>query len=109
MSKFQPTAGMYFYVILNPFTRTSVDLGGTVTAFKVEDRSYRGDLLYCMAGDDHCVLAERVYGGRNYGGPITLVRENCTFHPVGPEVLRSLLPHLTHEFSKAPSSEQEPS
>jgi hypothetical protein len=98
-SKFNPLPGMYFYTAVNPFERSVEDMYGDVQTITTTDRSYRGDVFYCMATDDSYILAERVFGGSNYE-PHMFSRGEYTFSPVGPDIMKSLNPYFKHKLSE---------
>lgn len=98
-AKFVPQAGMYFYVAVRSFEREVDDNFGNVKTLMVQDRSYRGDVFYCMATDDSYIVAERVLGGISYE-PHLFSRMDHDFDPIGPDVMRVLSQHFKHKYAK---------
>ena len=88
-SKFVPTVGMYFYMSVKTIVHV--------------DRSYQGDIFYCMAVDDVSVVAERVFGGYGFG-PQLFTKSAFLFDPIGPEVMKVIRPMLEHKHSTAPTN-----
>lgn len=88
---FVPDAGTYFYTKRRPIARVVNDGSFLAIAERVvmqEDTSYRGEVMLCMAHDDHAIVTET----NSLGKPrrTVLPLDMWEFFPVGPEVLRCL-------------------
>lgn len=91
MSQYTPQAGHLFYVKFNPRERILAgDFGAADRVVKVNDGSYRDQIFRCMAHDETHVVAIREYGGFSNGSTYLFVREDVTFNPVGPDVVKAL-------------------
>jgi len=92
MSHYTPTAGQCFYVKFNPREKVlHGDLGGADKVIKVQDGSYKDSIFRCIAHDNTHVVATRIYGGYTPKDKYLFVREDVTFNPVGPEVMKALI------------------
>ncbi|HEU6454006.1 MAG TPA: hypothetical protein VN201_00925 [Roseateles sp.] len=96
MSAFTPCKGDLFYIRFKPIKRVINDgpfSGGTVEARVIEqqDGSYSGDVFECVGRDDHAIAGKARHGcGWRGDIPITFVRSECVFSPVGPEIAQAL-------------------
>lgn len=91
MSQFTPSAGQCFYVKFNPREKVVYgDMGSGDKVIKVQDGSYKDNIFRCIAKDNTHVVATRIYGGYTPKDNYLFVREDVTFNPVGPEVMKAL-------------------
>lgn len=99
MTKFQPQKGLYFYCQVRPRTVEHEDMfTGEVKTRVLEDRSYQGDVFYCLATDDTCIAAERVFGGTNFGVQL-FTRDEYLFMPVGPDIMAVISKEFKHKVA----------
>ena len=90
---FTPNKGDRFHVTFKPRERVINDLaGGMFTEAKVvksQDRSYCDDIFECAGCDETVVVGKFLTRGPS--GDIRVFRfTDCTFTPVGPDVVESL-------------------
>ena len=102
-NRFEPQAGMYFYVEIKPKNRNVQNMMGDITTVVQQNNSYRGYIFYCIATDDYTIVCESVYAGLQNAGhnfdKFVMVREDHKFIPVGPDVMKTLRPHFVHKHS----------
>jgi hypothetical protein len=91
MSQYTPLKDQFFYIRFKPREKVvHGEMFGADKVVTVRDGSYRADIFRCVATDDTNIVAQRVYGGYSSDKPYLFVREDATFNPVGPEVMKAL-------------------
>lgn len=95
-TEFIPDPGTYFYMQVRPWDR--VIEGGFMsetTVVKMQDRSFRDQIFYCVARDATHLVSHRVYNGFSTETDRRLdMIANRIFAPVGPDVLAALVGDL---------------
>lgn len=81
MSAFIPTPGTLFYA------ESRCTLQNT---FYFRDRSYSGDVLRCIAVDEHMLVFRVEYGRMKREGPRTLLLREWSLFPVSSQVAKAL-------------------
>jgi hypothetical protein len=91
MSQYTPLKDQFFYITFKPREKVvHGEMFGADKVITVRDGSYRGDIFRCIATDDTHIVAQRAYGGWSNDKPYLFVREDATFSPVGPDVMKAL-------------------
>lgn len=90
---FKPNKGDRFYVSFKPIGRVINDMGffAEATVVKHVDRSYCNEVFECIGCDDTLIVGKLLTrDGLTADRPIRLRISECTFAPVGPEVIEAL-------------------
>lgn len=92
-TKFKPNKGDRFYVSFKPMERVINDFGflAEATVVKQVDRSYCDDIFECLGSDDVLIVGQHlIRTGLAAETPLRFRISDCTFDPVGPEVIEAL-------------------